>query len=391
MIPNTEILRQAQTYVTGLLSEKLPQWAIYHNLLHTEQVVDAAQEIGEGFRLGKSEMEAVLLAALFHDVGYMDGVEGHEDRAAVIASEYLTAKNYPPERIELVVGCIRATKMPQSPKNSLEEVMCDADISHIGKKRFFERGDLLRMENELRTGVVLSDVEWLQKNIEFASTGTFFTLYAREEWSRRRRKNLIELQERLRDALRRASKTQIGKEKCQLKYGVETILQASSAKHLDMIALADHKANVLITTTGIIMAIIFTVLGTQLEMHAFLLVPTLLLLFVSLATLIFAILAARPKNTTGLFIREDVGKRNVNLLHFGNFHNASREDFEWGIKEMMKDSEYSGDSMMGDLYFLGREVGIKFRYLRVAYNIFTWGMIVSVIAFTIAILSATLP
>ncbi|MEO8168162.1 MAG: Pycsar system effector family protein [bacterium] len=125
-------------------------------------------------------------------------------------------------------------------------------------------------------------------------------------------------------------------------------------------------------------------------MHAFLLVPTLLLLFVSLATLIFAILAARPKETTGLFIRDDVEKRNVNLLHFGSFHNSSREDFEWGMKEMMKDSEYSGDSMMGDLYFLGREVGIKFRYLRVAYIIFMWGMIVSVVAFTIAILSATL-
>ena len=249
MIPNTEILRQAQTHVTALLSEKLPHWAVYHNLLHTEQVADAAQEIGEGIRLGKSELEVVLLAALFHDVGYIDAVEGHEERAAGLAMEHLSSKNYPPQRIELVVGCIRATKMPQSPKNSLEEVLCDADLSHIGKKRFFERSDLLRMEIEMRTGVSLTDVEWLQKNIEFASAGTFFTLYAREEWSGRRRKNLVKLQERLREAHARAKKAsadlRTGNEKGAVKTeqakrperGIETMFRVVPKNHLDNIKL----------------------------------------------------------------------------------------------------------------------------------------------------------
>ena len=398
MIPNTEILRQAQTHVTALLSEKLPQWAVYHNLLHTEQVVDAAHEIGEGIRLGKSEMEVVLVAALFHDVGYIDAVEGHEERAAGIGTEFLSAKNYPQPRIDLVVGCIRATKMPQSPKNSLEEVMCDADLSHIGKKRFFDRSDLLRMETEMRTGVTMSDVDWLQKNIEFASSGTFFTLYAREEWSGRRRKNLIELQERMRNALARASKAtggvQTGKEKGKVEKpkrperGIETMFRVAPKNHLDLTALADHKASMLIGTTGTIKAIVFSVLVSKLDTHAYLLIPTIILLTVSLTTMIFAILATRPNVTTGVFTREDIKTRKVNLLFFGNFYNSSLEDFEWGIKEMMNDSEYLYSSMIKDLYFLGRVVGMKFRYLRIAYNVFMWGLIISVLAFAIAIMNA---
>lgn len=403
MIPNTEILRQAQTHVTTLLSEKLPPWAVYHNLLHTEQVVDAAQEIGEGIRLAKSEMEIVLLAALFHDVAYVDGVEGHEERAAALATEFLNSKNYSPQRTELVAGCIRATKMPQSPKNSLEEVVCDADLSHIGKKRFFERSDLLRMETEMHTGVTMSDVDWLQKNIEFASSGTFFTLYARDEWSGRRRKNLVELQERMRDAHARAKKAsaelQTKNEKSAAKTekgkkperGIETMFRVASKNHLDLTALADHKASMLIGTTGTIKAIVFSVLVSKLDTNTYLIFPTIILLTVSLATMIFAILATRPNVTTGVFTREDIKKRKVNLLFFGNFFNSSLEDFEWGIKEMMNDSEYLYSSMIKDLYFLGRVVGMKFRYLRIAYNVFMWGLIVSVIAFAIAIISAPTP
>ncbi len=400
MIPNTEILRQAQTHVTSLLSEKLPQWAVYHNLLHTEQVVDAAQEIGEGIRLGKSEMELVLLAALFHDVGYIDAVEGHEERAAGLATEYLSSKNYPPPRIEIVVGCIRATKMPQSPKNSLEEVMCDADVSHIGKKRFFERSDLLRMEIEMRTGDSLTDVEWLQKNIEFASAGTFFTLYAREEWSGRRRKNLVELQERLRDAHARARKTSADlrtrNEKSAAKTeqgkkperGIETMFRVVPKNHLDLSALADQKANIMISTNAIIVSIVVALLLSKLDTHPFLTIPTVILLAVCLTAMIFAILATRPNITAGTFTREDIVNKRANLLFFGNFYNSSLEDFEWGMKEMMNDKEYLYGSMIKDLYFLGKVLGRKYRLLRLCYTIFMYGLVIAVAAFIIALLTA---
>ncbi len=397
---NNEILNQAQAYVSSLLNGKLPGWAVYHNLRHTEEIVEAVQEIGEGSRLNKSEMEIVLLGAWFHDVGYTEVADGHEEKGVEIATQFLQAKGYPQNKIEQVGGCIRATKVPQSPKTFSEEIVCDADVIHLGKKRFFDKSELLRMEMELRTGKTFTDVEWLKKNVEFISQENFHTAYAKEEFSNRRNKNLVTLQEQLRDALAKndqeSVKSLAKKDKAAVKLekekrperGIETMFRVVPKNHLDLSGLADHKASILIGTTATIKVIVFSVLLSKLDTHPYFTIPTFILLGVSLATMIFAILATRPNVTTGTFTREDIHQKKVNLLFFGNFYKSTLEDFDWGMREMMSDSDYLYGSMIKDLYFLGRVLGKKYRYLRIAYNIFMWGLIVSVVAFAIAILTA---
>jgi hypothetical protein len=107
--------------------------------------------------------------------------------------------------------------------------------------------------------------------------------------------------------------------------------------------------------------------------------------------MVFSILATRPNVTTGTFTREDIRQRKVNLLFFGNFHRSSLEDFDWGMREMMNDSDYLYGSMIKDLYFLGKVLGKKYEYLRLAYTVFMWGLIVSVLAYGIAIVNAPAP
>jgi predicted metal-dependent HD superfamily phosphohydrolase len=398
-----ELLAKAEQHVVKLLSENLASWAVYHNFDHTEEVVRAAEEIAKGEELTKSETELVTLAALFHDAGYATTVDGHEEKSAQLAAEFLKANDYPQEKIDKVVGCILATKVPQHPKNHLEEILCDADLFHLGKKRFFDRSDLLRMEIELRTGKPFSNVEWLQKNIEFASQGTFHTTYAKEEFTARRIKNLATLQEQLREVLARNEKTsvkeQTKKEKVVAKVekekkperGIETMFRVVPKNHLDLSALADQKASILISTSSIILSIIFGLLVTKIDTHPFILFPTSILALVCLTTIVFAILATRPNVTTGTFTRDDVRQRKTNLLFFGNFHSSSLDDFDWGMREMMNDADYLYGSMIKDLYFLGKVLGVKYKYLRIAYTIFMWGLIVSVIAFGIAIATAPPP
>lgn len=403
MSTNSEILETTQSYVSSLLNGKLPPWAVYHTLQHTEETVAAAREIGEGSKLGKSDMEIVLLAAWFHDAGYIDTADGHEERSAEIAEEFLKKHAYAPEKIQQVVACIRATKVPQKPATPLEQVLCDADMIHLGKKRFFERSDLLRMEIELRTGKPFTEVEWLQKSVEFTSSSGFFTEYARAEFAARREKNLLALQERLREALERSgqqkSKQQKAQEKAALKEekekrperGIETMFRVVPKNHLDLSSLADQKANIMISTNAIIISIVFGLLLSKLDTHPFLIAPTVILLAVCLAAMIFAILATRPTITHGTFTREDIEQKRANLLFFGNFYNSRLEDFEWGMKEMMNDREYLYGSMIRDLYYLGRVLGRKYRMLRICYTIFMYGLIVSVLAFLIALLTAPAP
>jgi hypothetical protein len=64
----------------------------------------------------------------------------------------------------------------------------------------------------------------------------------------------------------------------------------------------------------------------------------------------------------------------------------SLEDFEWGLNEMMKDRDYLYGNMIRDLHSLGKVLAVKYRYLRIAYNVFMYGLTVAVIAFIVAIL-----
>jgi hypothetical protein len=76
--------------------------------------------------------------------------------------------------------------------------------------------------------------------------------------------------------------------------------------------------------------------------------------------------------------------KKANLLFFGNFHNMSLTDFTWGMNAMMDDSAYLYDSMVKDFYHLGQVLGVKYRQLRISFTIFMYGLIISVLSFTIA-------
>jgi hypothetical protein len=121
-----------------------------------------------------------------------------------------------------------------------------------------------------------------------------------------------------------------------------------------------------------------------LEENPNLVVPTVMLVSVCLATMVFSILASRPNVSSGKFTKEDIRNKKTNLLFFGNFHAMDFDDYYWGMNEMMKDAEYLYGTMIKDVYYLGKVLGKKYRYLRIAYSIFMYGFVVAILAFGIA-------
>jgi hypothetical protein len=59
-------------------------------------------------------------------------------------------------------------------------------------------------------------------------------------------------------------------------------------------------------------------------------------------------------------------------------------DFQWGVNEMLTDPEFLYSSMSRDLYFLGIVLAKKYRYLSTCYNIFMYGLILSMLAFAVS-------
>ncbi|MGE5840625.1 MAG: HD domain-containing protein [Deltaproteobacteria bacterium] len=196
-MPKTTLIHKARAHIEALLKAAKPEWVTYHNFEHAKAVAKAAQVIGLACNLKEEDLEAVILAAWFHDAGYVETIEGHEERSVKIASAFLTEEGYPPRRIARVVGCIRATKMPQKPRTLMERVLCDADISHLARKDFPEVSELVRLEFEHHMGRKLSEAEWLTMNSLFVGGHRFHTDYARNKYALQHAANLAALKDRL--------------------------------------------------------------------------------------------------------------------------------------------------------------------------------------------------
>ncbi len=168
--------------------------------------------------------------------------------------------------------------------------------------------------------------------------------------------------------------------------GLETMMTVNARNHMSLTAMADQKASIMITTNSIVLSLMVGLLLGKLTAYPFLILPTLVLLVAALSSLVFAILSTRPRITSGVFTREDLLKKKVNLLFFGSYHNSSFEDFSWGMREMMVDREYLYSSMLATFYEMGKVLAVKYRYLRLSYNTFMYGLVAAVISFLGAVL-----
>ncbi len=421
----SDIIKKAEEYVNSLFREKLPSKLIYHNFTHTLDVVEHARKIGKKSGLADDELEIVTLASWFHDTGYVDAYKGHEDRSKEIAEQFLTENSYPQDKIQKILSCIEATKIPQSPKNLMEEVICDSDLVHLGQEDFFEYSDLLKSEWENLDIKAVDDAQWNKISVELLSSHKFFTPYARKKFEPQQSVNLLRAQknykrkldqisienarkaklefdkeklslEREKIASRRdEERLQVEKEKIAFKKevsktaerGVETMFRNTVRTHVEFSAMADSKANIMISINTLIIGIIVTGLLRKLSEYPYLTIPTFILLTVCLTCIVFAVFVTRPNITSGKFTRDDITQKRTNLLFFGNFFNMPLGDFQWGMSEMMNDKEYLYGSMVKDFYFLGQVLGRKYKNLRICYNIFMYGLIIAVAAYTIAFLT----
>ena len=148
--------------------------------------------------------------------------------------------------------------------------------------------------------------------------------------------------------------------------------------------MADNKAHILLSINSIIISVVLSVLAKKLTESTFLIVPTFLLMLVCLTTIVFAVLTTRPKVSKDTITEEQMMNKEVNLLFFGHFHQLEVKDYEWGVREMMQDNDYLYKTLTRDVYYLGKVLANKYRYLNIGYLIFMYGLIVSVAAFAIS-------
>ena len=404
------LLTATEQHARGLLSQQLSDDYAYHTLSHTEQVVNAAEDIGRHIGLTEDEIRLVKIAAWLHDIGYLHRYLGHEQVGMEIAREFLSGQEVEERLIQQVEALIESTQLEMEPRNILERVIKDADLSNLAHPNALENSELIRHEWKVFCDRDFTDQEWDAFNADFFDQHEYYTSYGQEVLEPRKKENLRKIKKRIKDRERQESGTnlallemkleerdaQVEKLKRKLKKakkkrpdrGIETMFRTTYRTHINLSDLADNKANILLSINAIIISIIFSNAivkmadGSEIDMSLWI-YPMILLMCVCMATIVFAILATRPKINSGTFNREDILNKKTNLLFFGNFFDMDLDDYMWGIDQMMQDAQYLYGSMAKDIYFLGRVLARKFLLLRIAYNVFMYGMGLTLLAFLI--------
>ncbi len=408
-IEQSTLLQDTEIYVQDFFEKHISNKYAFHNLQHTKNVVNAVKEISAQYDdITEEEQIMLQLAAWFHDMGYDEGPKDHETRSVEYATNFLKKHKVPSTEIEEITGCIMATKFPQSPKNYLQEILADADLSHLGKDIYWDRCGKVRQEMALVSEVIMDEQEWLDFEIDFLKKHAYHSEAAQRLYKKcklKHIKQLVKQKARLNPkslqpdevailAKKKVKKKKVKKKKLQthkneikqlrLGRGVETMFRTTYRTHVNLSSIADNKANIMLSINAIIISITVSSLVPRFDTNQKLILPTCILLLVCLTAIVFATLSTMPKITEGKVTRKDIEQKRSNLLFFGNFYNMKIDDFHWGITEMIKDDDFLYSSMTRDLYYLGIVLAKKYRYLRTCYRIFMYGLIFAVLAFAIS-------
>jgi len=389
----TNIVEKAEAFVFDLFKNQLDATFLYHNFTHTKRVLKSVREIIEHTAISTTDTEILELAVIFHDTGYINIREGHEEESVKIATTFLKDENVDPKTIAAVCQCILATKFCDTPTSELGKIIRDADAPHFGKVYFKETSEFLRKELELQGIAKYSPKKWREENIKvLTEKHCFYTDYALKNWQSQKEDNLAKLIKKKKKKSEKLSTEKLkAKYKAQYKNesperGIQTFYRVALKNHIKLSDIADTKANILLSVNAIIISLVLSNLMSKLDSpsNAYLIIPTAIFTGFSVISMILSIAATRPNITSGEFTKEDVKNRKVNLTFFGNFHKMGLHEYQWAINELIQDKDYLYSSLTKDLYFLGKVLDRKYRILRYTYTIFMVGMIISVLAFAIS-------
>jgi len=165
---------QAGKFIMDKLRKELPAHLVYHSIDHITDVYKAAAQLARYEKLSKQETQLLLTAAYYHDAGFIVQTAGHEEESCRIVRQTLPDFNYTTEEIEQICGLIKATQIPQSPKNHLEEVLADADLDYLGRDDYFTISEKL-YEELVIADEIKSMEEWKQVQINFMEKHRYFT------------------------------------------------------------------------------------------------------------------------------------------------------------------------------------------------------------------------
>ena len=186
--------RAAKAFILDKLERELTDKLTYHGKHHTLDVLKITAELCRLENISRKETTLLKTAALYHDCGFTETYSNHEEKGCEIAMRTLPDFGYSSKDIEKICGMIMATKIPQTPTNLLEQIICDADLDYLGRDDFYSIGNTLFEEFKLYN-VIKDEQSWNRLQVGFIGGHQYFTQTTLKRRENKKQKYLRELKD----------------------------------------------------------------------------------------------------------------------------------------------------------------------------------------------------
>lgn len=360
-----------------------------------EQFAVEAEELARHVGLEDMDFENAVVAAWFRYAGVQDIGSGQTEEMKKLLDDFFSSVNYPAndktsvqEAIETVIG----GKYADTP---VKQVVSDSVNSQLASPNFLENVILIRKELNKASGEKRPELEYMEYFLSLFIRERYYSTYASEKYARIRQRNFEYVQKRIkdiRDDIHKEKKSKNKEEAPAILTNKETedLFKLAFRNYNHLISVADSKASLLINVNSIIISVMIAFVLGKIGKSMFILWPTILLLFVCLFTILMAILASRPQSNGFL---ENRKSNSFQRFFFGSFDMVDPgflqirwEEYYQRLVSLFSNSK---ETVYLEIYkesFNVRKVlSRKFNYLAIAYWIFLFGLLLSVISFVVAI------
>lgn len=177
------------------------------------------------------------------------------------------------------------------------------------------------------------------------------------------------------------------KNKKTLSQGTQTLFRVTYRTQVNLIRIADNKANMIMGINAMIITILMGIISSSMIFSAeglngdlLLIVPVILIMLTALLTAIYAIRAAKPRLIRLRQATSDETSKK-SLLFFENIWDLSTDEYISKMEALLESPQDIYQNMIIDIHNQARVLHRKYHLLRIAYVIFMIGYVISILSF----------
>jgi hypothetical protein len=385
-----QLTENARSFVLNTYGQRQDGRLIVHNYSGAQEIARITRELGSQEGLPADQITALEIAALFLPLGFLYDYRQPAPFSIEFANQFLKEENLPDQHKTTIRDAISQVLTAKAPHAPASKVLADAYHAMLYLQPSEIRHAQLQLERELMLNQRLDKTEWIKRLLEELLRVQLFTHSAQAAYQPLLSQSIYQYRALLEKRLEKEVDTSLPFMELEKKApirGVQTYFRTNYRNHINLSAIADNKANIMIGINAILISVLITFLSYRNigENQPKVLLPIIIFMTSGLASLIFAVLSVRPKVTKLHSESATLQEVKKNITFFGNFIQLPVAQYEAAMEEVFKDSHLLYGNMVRDLYYLGKVLDKKYRFLSMSYNIFMIGLAATVFSFLIAL------